>query len=55
MPVIVAPAAAVGSGSCQTSSRRRVISGWDSAKASAASTAALLGYALGAQRPALRG
>ncbi len=39
MPVIVAPAAAVGTGSCQTSVRLRVVSGLDSANASAASTA----------------
>jgi hypothetical protein len=39
MPVIVAPAAAVGTGSCQTRVRLRLVSGLDSAKASAASTA----------------
>ncbi len=39
IPVIVAPAAAVGTGSCQVSVRVRVVSGLYSANASAASTA----------------
>jgi hypothetical protein len=39
IPVIVAPAAAVGTGSCQTRVRLRLVSGLDSANASAASTA----------------
>ena len=36
MPVIVAPAAAVGTGSCQTSVRLRVVSGLTSAKCASA-------------------
>ena len=35
MPVIVAPAAAVGTGSCQTRVRLRLVSGLSSANASA--------------------
>ncbi|MGV1049265.1 MAG: hypothetical protein ACOYD4_12170 [Solirubrobacterales bacterium] len=39
MPVIVAPAAAVATGSCQTSSRRREVSGLEAANAAATSAA----------------
>ena len=39
MPVIVAPAAAVGTGSCQTRVRLRVVSGLEAANASATSAA----------------
>ncbi len=39
MPVIVAPAAAVGTGSCQTRVRLREVSGVEAAKASATSAA----------------
>ena len=39
MPVIVAPAAAVGTGSCQTRVRLREVSGLEAAKASATSAA----------------
>jgi hypothetical protein len=39
MPVIVAPAAAVGTGSCQTMVRLRLVSGLTSANACATSTA----------------
>ena len=52
IPVIVAPAAAVGTGSCQTSRRSRLASGWASANALAASTAVSPFAAISASRSA---
>ena len=54
MPVIVAPAAAVATGSCQTRVRLREVSGLEAAKASATSAAvpsAAVTTPFGAHRP----